>query len=94
MQRKEINGHLFIDDYVGNYDFNTMCKACDMLSKFDRNIVRRLFGDNYDLEYSTQNVSLDEEKYFVNKIIQKIILNISIAKITKNVKTLSKDNNK
>lgn len=90
LQCSQIDNHIFIDDYVGKNDYNTIYEACEMLPSFDKSIVKRLFGDNYDLEYSPDNVSLDEKNYFDSKVVSKLISNINFVKKLYNVKRLSR----
>lgn len=83
LQSFQFDDGLYIDSFVGRNSYDILCEACELLTLFDKSIVKRLFGDNYDLEFSPDNVFSDELSFFENKIVTKIIANIKFVKNSK-----------
>ena len=59
----------FDDESLAREEIND---AFNMLPIYDRGIVKRIYGDNLDKLYSTDNISKKEEEYYISIIVPKI----------------------
>ena len=65
--------------------------AFSLLPIYSRNIVRRIFGNNLDLVYTNENISLEEEKYFKTSIVPSMINNLGYNLEENNIKIFQRN---